>query len=246
MLPAYAWVLSIVTILGAVATVATAVHVAVRRSGVTAAVAGALIGWTLLVSVLADQGVFRAGPGNPVPWIGVAILVEVGGLLAAARLPFARRMVAEPATLTLLHVFRIPAGVMFLLLAAADRLPAVFALPAGIGDVAIGIAAPFVARRLARDPRARTVVFQVLGAADLICAVTLGFAVSPGPYRLIDASPDGSILAMLPVSLVPTAAVPIAFVAHVLMLSRRSGHEEPSPSGRQGRSRGHQAGTARR
>jgi hypothetical protein len=138
MLPAYAWVLSIVTILGAVTTVAAAVHVAVRRSGLTAAVAGALLGWTLLVSVLADQGVFRAGPGNPVPWIGVAILVEVGGLLAAARLPFARRMAAEPATLTLLHVFRIPAGVMFLLLAAADRLPAVFALPAGIGDVAVG------------------------------------------------------------------------------------------------------------
>jgi hypothetical protein len=30
---------------------------------------------------------------------------------------------------------------------AHGRLPAAFAIPAGIGDIAVGVAAPFVARR---------------------------------------------------------------------------------------------------
>jgi hypothetical protein len=246
-MPAYTWVLSLITLLGMVAIVAATVQAAVRRPGVTAAVTAALLGWSALVAVLAGQDVFLAGPTDYVPWIGVVIVVAVVGLVAGARLPAVRTAFAAPATLAPLHTLRIAAGAMFLLLLAQDRLPAAFALPAGIGDIAIGVAAPFVARRLARDPRGRAVAFQVLGALDLVVAVTMGFAVSPGPYQLIDGSPDGSVLATLPVSLVPTAAVPIAFAAHLLSLrAHPHGHVERSLPGRQGRSLGHQAGTARR
>ena len=46
-------------------------------------------------------------------------------------------------TLTMLHLWRI-IGFVFLALYAIGHLPAVFAIPAGVGDVAVGIAAFFV------------------------------------------------------------------------------------------------------
>ncbi|MDP8960575.1 MAG: MFS transporter, partial [Actinomycetota bacterium] len=44
-------------------------------------------------------------------------------------------------------------GAMFLVAFAQDRLPAEFALPAGIGDVAVGLTAPLVAYGLVRRRR---------------------------------------------------------------------------------------------
>ncbi|HJY61231.1 MAG TPA: hypothetical protein VJ418_33025, partial [Streptosporangiaceae bacterium] len=50
--------------------------------------------------------------------------------------------------------FRV-AGVVFLFYLALGHLPALFALPAGLGDIATGIAAPLVALRLAQGPGRR-------------------------------------------------------------------------------------------
>jgi hypothetical protein len=55
--------------------------------------------------------------------------------------------------LELPHTPRV-AGVAFLLYMALGHLPALFALPAGLGDIAAGIAAPLVARKLTQAPAA--------------------------------------------------------------------------------------------
>ena len=69
------------------------------------------------------------------------------------------------------HAFRV-AGVSFLMMMALGHMPALFALPAGLGDIlpaglgdiAIGIEAPFIARRLARGTGHRAAIwFNVLG-----------------------------------------------------------------------------------
>ena len=66
------------------------------------------------------------------------------------------------------------AGVMFLWpFLAGNALPAGFALPAGIGDMLTGIAAPFVALALARHrpgARAAAVAWNWFGILDLIVA----------------------------------------------------------------------------
>jgi hypothetical protein len=52
---------------------------------------------------------------------------------------------------------------------------ALFALPAGLGDIAAGIAAPLVARRLAQGTGRRAALwFNAFGMTDLVVALTLG------------------------------------------------------------------------
>src|SRR3712207_5496059 len=108
-------------------------------------------------------------------------------------------------------------GVLFLSVMAQGHLPAAFALPAGLGDIAIGMAAPFVARRLARDTgRAAAVRFNVLGILDLIVAGIIGFLL----LELVEVTPSTAPLFLLPLALIPTAAVPLAVALHIVSLRR--------------------------
>jgi hypothetical protein len=104
-------------------------------------------------------------------------------------------------------------GFTFALLQARGVLLAVFALPAGNGDMTIGAMAAFVAWKLA-SPRHRNsfIFWQVLGIADLVLAVTLGTTA-----RLLSPH-DATMAAMtvLPLSLVPTFLVPLFLIFHVL------------------------------
>jgi hypothetical protein len=111
-------------------------------------------------------------------------------------------------------------------------LPAVFALPAGLGDIAVGISAPVIARRLRRGDRRGAVWFNVLGLVDLVVAVSLGFLAGLGPARLIDVSPSTAAVALLPLALIPTTAVPLALALHLrsLMLLRRTTTTAPQPA----------------
>jgi hypothetical protein len=117
-------------------------------------------------------------------------------------------------TLTLMHAWRI-AGYTFLVLYTYGILPGIFALPAGWGDIAIGATAPLVAFKLA-NPRHRTsfILWQALGMADLVIAVTMGTTA-----RLIQ--PDGvstAAMTVLPLSLIPTFAVPLLLIFHVIAI----------------------------
>src|SRR5229473_3090884 len=122
----------------------------------------------------------------------------------------------NPQLLTFTQSWRI-VGFTFVLLEARGILPAIFALPAGYGDMAIGMTASFVAWKLA-DPGHRNsfILWQVLGIVDLVMAVSLGTTA-----RLID--PQGaSMVAMtvLPLSLVPTFLVPLFVIFHVICVAQ--------------------------
>src|SRR5260370_39723006 len=111
----------------------------------------------------------------------------------------------NPRFLTSAQAWRI-IGFTFLLLEARGILPAVFALPAGYGDMAIGATAGFVAWKLA-DPAHRNsfILWQVLGIADLIMAVSLGTTA-----RLLDPHGASTVaMTVLPLSIVPTFLVPL-------------------------------------
>jgi len=122
----------------------------------------------------------------------------------------------NPQLLTLAQSWRI-IGFTFVLLEARGVLPAIFALPAGYGDMAIGMTATFVAWKLANPARRNSfVLWQLLGITDLVTAVSLGTTA-----RLI--SPDGpSMVAMtvLPLSLVPTFLVPLFLIFHVICIAQ--------------------------
>lgn len=107
---------------------------------------------------------------------------------------------------------------MFLILLAQGHLPAVFALPAGIGDVAVGMSAPFLARRLARSDLSGAYRFNVLGIADLVVALGIGFLAGLGPIRIFHGAASTVALGQLPLALIPTVAVPTAIALHVASL----------------------------
>ncbi|MGH2352906.1 MAG: hypothetical protein ACRDJN_14955, partial [Chloroflexota bacterium] len=172
---------------------------------------------------LAGAGVYQERAGGP--WFAVAFAGFLTALLLAARIPVVARILADPGTaarLTLPHTLRV-VGVLFLIVAAQGHLPAAFALPAGLGDIAVGVAAPFVAWRLTREPRgagavAEAVRLHALGLLDLV--VALGLGVLLGSPLLLAGTPSTDALRLLPLALVPTGAVPLAIALHLVTLRR--------------------------
>jgi hypothetical protein len=225
-LPSYVWALVLAGAIGIPAATSAvlyrgAVAVGLGRSTATAVTTTAAVlgGWLVVSGLLAHAGVYRQDPGETVPWFLVAVAGTLIALLLATRIPLISRILADPGTparLALPHTLRV-VGVLFLIVMAQGHLPAAFALPAGLGDIAIGVAAPFVARRLARDTgRAGAVRFNVLGILDLIVAGSLGFLL----FRLVEVTPYTAPLFLLPLALIPTVAVPLAVALHVVSLRR--------------------------
>ena len=79
-------------------------------------------------------------------------------------------------------------GLIFLILFGLGKLPGDFALPAGIGDVLVGVLAPVVGFLYARGVNGREQLvraWNALGIVDLVVAVGTGFLTSPSPFQLL-------------------------------------------------------------
>ena len=122
----------------------------------------------------------------------------------------------NPQLLTLAQSWRI-IGFTFVLLEARGVLPAIFALPAGYGDMAIGMTATFVAWKLTNPVHRNSfILWQLLGIADLVTAVSLGTTA-----RVISPeSPSMVAMTVLPLSLVPTFLVPLFLILHVICIAQ--------------------------
>src|SRR5215467_4646490 len=119
-----------------------------RRAALLAGGAAVVVGgWLAASAVIAGHGWYRT-----LPWFPVAITGYFGLLLALRRIPVVARALAAPGMASRLELPHTPrvAGVAFLFYMALGHLPALFALPAGLGDIGAGIAAPLVARGLAQ------------------------------------------------------------------------------------------------
>ncbi|MFZ3331808.1 MAG: hypothetical protein WA197_14325 [Candidatus Acidiferrales bacterium] len=125
-------------------------------------------------------------------------------------------MSLNPRVLTSAQFWRI-IGFTFPLLEAHRVLPALFAWPAGYGDMFIGATAFFAAWQLAIPQRRNAfIAWQLLGMLDLVTAVGLG---TTAP--LID--PHGvpmAAMTVLPLSLIPTFLVPLFFIFHVICIAQ--------------------------
>ncbi len=206
------WAFVLVGVIGMPAVVSYGLDQQSRaRATVFAVVWG---GWIVVSAILADHDVYRQSAVTLRPWIPIA----AGGALVVALLAGTQAKITL-AGLIWPHMFRV-IGAVFLVALALGKLPAVFALPAGLGDVAVGISAPFIARRLARGDRTGAVWFNALGLLDLTVAVGVGFLAGLGPARLLDVSPSTAEIALLPLVLIPTTAVPLAIALHITTLLR--------------------------
>ena len=139
-----------------------------------------------------------------------------------------RRLLRNQANLIRLHIWRLE-GLVFLVLMVQGRVPAFWAVPAGVGDVLVGATAPWIARGLERPGgRRRAIAWTVFGMADLVIAVALGVMTNPGPTQVFYTVPNAELLTQYPLALVPAFLVPLAFTLHVvslLQLSRGTSEE---------------------
>jgi hypothetical protein len=229
--PMYVWVIVLVGLIGTTTTICVMLwrgaltaglgrRAATRVATVTAIVWAA---WAMTSALLAHVDVLRFAPERKLPGFAVAVIAALAVAFLITRVPPVARILAQPDALwglTLPQVFR-PVGVAFLVAMALGWLPAVFALPAGLGDFAIGIEAVFVARAVRRGVVGRrTVWLNILGLTDIFVAFGIGYAAAPGPVRLLFSSPSTEAISTLPLVLIPTAVVPLAVTLHVLSLRK--------------------------
>jgi hypothetical protein len=229
--PVAVWALVLAGVVGIPTMAGFALHRGAVNAGlgrrtasrVVAVAAVVWAGWIVTAGLLAARGAFRQEPASFRPWIGVAFAFALVVLLLTTRLPVVERILAQPGTPARLawpHTLRVVGGA-FLVVWLLGGLPAIFAVPAGLGDIAIGITAPLVARRLARGSgHSRAVWFNVLGIVDLAVAVSIGFLAGLGPSRLLHVTPSTEAVTLLPLALIPTTAVPLAIALHVVSLRR--------------------------
>ena len=188
--------------------------------------------WFVLVLVAGRRGVFVAGPSRP----PLPVLAAVIGPPAAFAVAYgmSRRfrdfaLAIDPRLLTAIQMWRVLGGV-FLVLYAFGLLPALFAWPAGLGDMAVGVAALFVLRAMLVNasgwPR-RVRWLNLAGLTDFAAAVGTGVLTSNSTLGLLADPTPWADLGALPLSLIPTFAVPLWIVAHMialLQLRRPRGH----------------------
>jgi hypothetical protein len=226
-LPGYVWALVLAGALGIPIATAVMLHRGALAAGLeprtasrvaTTTIAVALA-WLTLSAALALAGAYRTDADQLVPWLLVLVAVGLAGMLVVSRTATMRRILTAPdaaARLALPHTLRV-LGVLFLIVMAQGHLPAAFALPAGLGDIAIGLTAPFVYRRLAAGVgRAAAIRFNLLGTLDLLLAGLLAYLLA-GPIAV---SPTTEALRLLPLALIPTVAVPLAIALHLVSLAQ--------------------------
>jgi hypothetical protein len=182
-----------------------------------------LASWFGLVFLGGAAGLFVRPPGVP----PLPILIGFGAPLAVfIALYFGSRafrrwiLSADLRLLTAIQAWR-AGGLGFLALSAHGVLPALFAWPAGLGDIAIGVTAPWVALALMRRRdfvRDRAfVVWNLLGILDLAVAVSLG-AASSGFIPGLVGGITTSAMAQLPLVLIPAYLVPLFLMLHLTAL----------------------------
>src|SRR5919204_6176347 len=109
-------------------------------------VSSLLVGWFVLVVATSLAGWYRPPSGRP-PTIQYGLLTPiVVGVLLFRTWPLLRRTLAiVPNTWIVGLQFYRALGVIFLVLYAGGHLPGLFALPAGLGDILVGVLAPVAA-----------------------------------------------------------------------------------------------------
>jgi hypothetical protein len=113
------------------------------------------------------------------------------------------------------------AGLGFLALYAHGVLPGFFAWPAGLGDIAIGMTAPWLLAVLMRQPSFATsrtfVIWNLLGILDLVVALAMG-ALGTILVAGADAGVTTAAMAQMPLVLIPAFFVPVLFALHAAAL----------------------------
>jgi hypothetical protein len=182
-----------------------------------------VIAWAVLSLVLNILGVFATPPDRPplallISVIGPATLFVIAYSFSAKVGTLSRGL--DLRLLTAMQAWRV-VGAMVLVLMSFGFLPGTFAWPAGIGDLIVGAYAPFVVLAISRRTpgwHTHVVLLNVLGRLDFVGAVGGGVLSGSSPIGILRGDVTTDIMQELPLSMIPTFAVPFWIVVHIISL----------------------------
>ncbi len=187
--------------------------------------AGVLALWFVTVSSFAFAGFFeRATEEFPaavlIGFLGPIVLFLVAYWSSKSLRRFVLTMDLSVATAVQGGRF---GGLAFLGFYAHGMLPGFFAWPAGLGDMAIGITAPWIAMRLERHPEfvaSKTYIgWNVFGLLDFVVAIGTGILCS-GIAMGTFGTTTTEIMSQVPLVFVPVFFVPLYSILHLVGLLR--------------------------
>lgn len=183
----------------------------------------ALTIWGSVAGYLSFSGFFEVAAGElPVSVIIAALGPGLFFLAVYAAYKPLRNWVAslDLAEVIAMQSWRV-IGFAFLIVWSFGNLPAIFALPAGLGDIAVGLSAPVAALAVTHRRQGwRTAAYGITfaGITDFIVAFATGvLSRQDGPLHF-EGTPASTLLGELPLSLFPTFIVPAFLILHLIAL----------------------------
>ncbi len=192
------------------------------RTKVLVLIAVTLWGAAALAAI--QTGFYQPDPGQlPLNFfIGAVVPVAVFLGLYAASAAFRDFVLGlDLRLLTMFQAWRV-IGFAMLALFAYQLLPGIFAWPAGLGDVAVGLAAPFYALALMDRPETAAsrsfAVWNWLGIFDFAVALGTGILASGAIPAITGSGATTDPMSVFPLALLPGFFVPLFFMAHLAAL----------------------------
>jgi len=144
-----------------------------------------ILAWMVLALLAGLTGLFVVPLHQPplafaLAAVGPVVLWIVAYAVFPNLRAFTRALVDNPWGITAMQAYRVVAGLAFLVAYWRGQLPADFALPAGWGDILVGVTAPLVALTFASQRPFGRIVFvlwNLLGILDLVNALAIGAVV---------------------------------------------------------------------
>jgi hypothetical protein len=228
------WFLSVL-IVGADIIIALLLLLGVRRALLTlgktkvdivrivATLGFVLFGWLALALILAGKGIFRSALSQQVPYIALAIGIPilVGALFVRGSKPVREIIASIPQSQLVAFQFYRVIGITFLVLHAGGQLPGIFALPAGYGDLLVGLSALLIGTRYASDDQLVT-LWNWFGISDLVVALATGFLSSPSRFQMFSLDAPDFLIGSFPLVMIPIFAVPLSIVLHIASFTKMS------------------------
>jgi hypothetical protein len=195
-----------------------------RASRAVALVATLLIGWLAAAFALTWNGAWTAS-AERLPTIEFGIFLPIiAGVWLYRRSELLREIIAAVPQSWLIGIQTYRAlGYTFLVLYSAALIPGVFALPAGTGDIIVGVTALLIAwvwRASGTPPNAVVRLWNAFGIGDLVVAVATGFLSSPSALQVTSFDLPNTMIADFPLALVPVFAVPLSILLHFASLAK--------------------------
>ncbi len=153
-------------------------------------------------------------------WFGVSTAIAaagVVGLTSSAIRQLISQTSIQPGVIAV-NALRVIPGSAFVVLGLLGVLPAIFAVPAGVGDVLVGSGALLAYRWVSSGRWGRALIWNVLGLVDFVNAAALGLATTPGPLHALQTNPTSVLFWMQPLAIVPIFMVPIYVLLHLVSL----------------------------